>query len=187
MILTRSAIDGRRANHDVVIDPPPLPEHCGPNSIDLHLGARLVRYRRPSLWERLKWLLRGNLGPPPLDPANLPPLEMVPMIGGRWLLRPGELYLAETLEWTETRNLVPVVDGRSSTGRIGVGVHVTAGRGDVGFRGRWTLEVWCVQAVWIWPGMRALQITYHEIQGSPEDYTGQYQGARRVMPSGGQW
>ena len=179
MILTRNAILGRMAAGGIVIDPPPKPEHIGPNSVDLHFGQRLMRYRHRVDEDGLPW---------PLDPMDLPPLVEVPLdTRGRWLLRPGQLYLIETAEHTETRDLVPVVDGRSSLGRVGVGVHVTAGRGDVGFVGRWTLEIWCVQPVWIWPGMRALQITYHEIQGAPEDYAGQYQGAAAVMPAGSRW
>lgn len=179
MILTRTAILGRMASGHVVIHPPPLPEHCGPNSVDLHLGPRLARYRHRVDEDGLPW---------PLDPSDLPPLAEVPLdTRGRWFLRPGQLYLGETLEHTETRDLVPVVDGRSSLGRVGVGIHVTAGRGDVGFCGRWTLEIWAVQPVWIWPGMRALQITYHEVQGPPEDYAGQFQGAAGVMAPRGRW
>src|SRR3972149_9718689 len=49
------------------------------------------------------------------------------------VLQPNQLYLGRTVERTETHNLVPMIEGRSSIGRLGVFVHVTAGFGDVGF------------------------------------------------------
>ncbi len=49
------------------------------------------------------------------------------------ILQPNMLYLGRTIEYTETRNLVPMLEGRSSIGRLGLFVHVTAGFGDVGF------------------------------------------------------
>ena len=49
------------------------------------------------------------------------------------VLTPNQLYLGRTVERTETHNLVPMIEGRSSVGRLGLFVHVTAGFGDVGF------------------------------------------------------
>ena len=57
------------------------------------------------------------------------------------LLESRKLYLGRTIEYTETHNLVPMLEGRSSVGRLGLFVHVTAGFGDVGFKGYWTLEI----------------------------------------------
>ena len=51
------------------------------------------------------------------------------------VLSPNQLYLGRTVERTETHNLVPMIEGRSSIGRLGLFVHVTAGFGDVGFCG----------------------------------------------------
>ena len=55
------------------------------------------------------------------------------------VLAPNQLYLARTAERTETHNLVPMIEGRSSVGRLGLFVHANAGFGDVGFCGFWTL------------------------------------------------
>ena len=69
------------------------------------------------------------------------------------MLSPHQLYLARTAERTVTHNLVPQIEGRSSVGRLGLFVHVTAGFGDVGFSGYWTLEMFAVHPVRIYPGV----------------------------------
>ena len=58
-----------------------------------------------------------------------------------------------------------MIEGRSSVGRLGLFVHVTAGFGDVGFCGFWTLEMFAVQPVRVYPGVPICQIFYHEIHG----------------------
>ena len=55
------------------------------------------------------------------------------------LLEPQKLYLGRTIEYTATEGYVPMLEGRSSIGRLGLFVHVTAGFGDIGFKGFWTL------------------------------------------------
>ena len=86
------------------------------------------------------------------------------------LLNPNQLYLGRTVERTETHELVPMVEGRSSIGRLGLFVHVTAGFGDVGFQGFWTMEMFAVQPVRIYPGVPICQIFYHEITGDIVEY-----------------
>ncbi len=100
------------------------------------------------------------------------------------LLEPGVLYLGRTVEYTETRNLVPMLEGRSSVGRLGLFIHVTAGFGDVGFKGYWTLEIFCVQPIKVYAGVEVCQIYYHTIKGDYQEYTsGKYQNNRGVQPS----
>ena len=100
------------------------------------------------------------------------------------LLQPGKLYLGRTLEFTATENLVPMLEGRSSVGRLGRFIHVTAGFGDVGFRGFWTLEILCVQPVRIYPGVEICQIFYHTLEGKYENYkSGKYQNNQGIQPS----
>src|SRR3989344_5204238 len=60
---------------------------------------------------------------------------------GGIVLKPGELYLASTEEYTETHKYVPFLEGKSSTGRLGIDIHATAGKGDVGFCGYWTMGI----------------------------------------------
>ncbi len=80
------------------------------------------------------------------------------------ILQPNVIYLASTVEYTETLRHVPVIQGKSSLGRLGLFVHVTAGFGDVGFKGHWTLELIAVQRIKIYPGMKIAQIVYVTIQ-----------------------
>src|SRR5688572_33064186 len=82
------------------------------------------------------------------------------------VLSPNQLYLGRTSERTETHNLVPQIEGRSSVGRLGLFVHVTAGFGDVGFTGFWTLEMFGVQPIRIYAGVPICQIFYHELTGA---------------------
>ncbi|MCC7085396.1 MAG: dCTP deaminase [Pirellulales bacterium] len=100
------------------------------------------------------------------------------------VLSPSQLYLGRTVERTETHNLVPMIEGRSSIARLGLFVHVTAGFGDVGFCGYWTLEMFAVQPVRIYPGVPICQIFYHEICGDITEYqSDKYQHNRGIQPS----
>ena len=101
-----------------------------------------------------------------------------------FLLEPGKLYLGRTKEYTKTENFIPMLEGRSSIGRLGICIHVTAGFGDVGFAGFWTLELFCVQPVRIYPDVQIAQIYYHTITEPYERYTkGKYQNNQGIQPS----
>ena len=100
------------------------------------------------------------------------------------VLEPNRLYLARTQEYTETFNLIPMLNGRSSVGRLGLSVHVTAGFGDVGFKGYWTLELFCIQPVKIYPGIEICQIYYYTLLGSHQDYNSdKYQNNTGIQSS----
>jgi dCTP deaminase len=100
------------------------------------------------------------------------------------ILQPGRLYLGRTVEYTETHSTVPMLEGRSSIGRLGMFVHVTAGFGDVGFKGYWTLEIFCIHPIKIYPGVDICQIYYHSIEGDYETYkSGKYQANNGIQPS----
>lgn len=99
-------------------------------------------------------------------------------------LEPNRLYLGRTVEYTATENYVPMLEGRSSVGRLGLFIHVTAGFGDVGFRGYWTLEIFCVQPIVIYPNVELCQIYYHAVEGEYDKYnSGKYQNNKGVQPS----
>lgn len=100
------------------------------------------------------------------------------------VLEPNKLYLGRTVEYTETDKYVPMLEGRSSVGRLGLFIHVTAGFGDVGFKGFWTLEIFCVQPIKIYPGVEICQIYYHSVEGEYDKYSsGKYQKNEGVQPS----
>ena len=80
-------------------------------------------------------------------------------------LQPGELYLGSTVEYTATKQLAPFIEGKSSIGRLGITAHITAGVGDVGFRGHWTLEITVVKPVRVYAGMPIAQIQYFVLLG----------------------
>ena len=100
------------------------------------------------------------------------------------VLKPGTLYLGRTNEYTRTEHYVPMLEGRSSIGRLGLYIHVTAGFGDVGFAGYWTLEMHCVHPIRIYADVEICQIFYHSIEGEYDKYSsGKYQNNKGVQTS----
>ena len=165
MILSGEEIK-RRAGSDIIIDPF-TPERVNPNSYNLTLHDEVVTYE-----EVVLDMGKSNR----VRQLTIPPSGLV--------LEPHRLYLGRTVEYTETRNLVPMIEGRSSIGRLGLFVHVTAGFGDVGFRGYWTLEMFAVQPVRIYPGVQICQIFYHQIVGDYQEYrSDKYQDNAGIQPS----
>jgi len=101
-----------------------------------------------------------------LDPKEELHLQYIKMPDTGLMLLPHTLYLGITQEYTRTgHKLVPNIDGKSSIGRLGIFVHVTAGRGDAGFSGHWTLEIVVIKPVIVYPGMPIGQLTYQKIEG----------------------
>ena len=138
-----------------------------PNSYNLTLADELLVYDQPVL---------DMKRPNPTSRLTLPEEGMV--------LQPHRLYLGRTEEYTRTEGYVPMLEGRSSTGRLGLFIHVTAGFGDVGFAGYWTLEIFCVQPIRIYPHVEICQIYYHDIDGEYEPYrSGKYQHNTGIQPS----
>ena len=77
-----------------------------------------------------------------------------------------------------------MLEGRSSIGRLGLFIHITAGFGDVGFNGFWTLEMSCLKPVRIYAGVEICQIFYHTIAGEYERYiSSKYQNNQGIQPS----
>ncbi len=138
-----------------------------PNSYNLRLHDELLVYSDPALDMKKSH---------EVDRLVIPPEGLV--------LETGKLYLGRTMEYTETHGYVPMLEGRSSIGRLGLFIHVTAGFGDVGFCGYWTVEVFCVQPIRIYPGVEICQIYYHGIEGDYDSYcSGKYQHNRDIQPS----
>ncbi len=98
------------------------------------------------------------------------------------IIQPGTLYLGRTFEHTVTKNHVPMIQGRSSVGRLGIYIHVTAGFGGIGFCGYWTLEIECIHPVKIYPMIKICQIYYHTIKGDYFSYDGgRYQNTNGIQ------
>lgn len=165
MILSGLEIE-RRLGKDIVIEPYDK-KLLNPNSYNLRLSDELLVYTSETL-----------------DMAKPNDFERLTIPAEGMLLKPGKLYLGRTLEFTGTEGLVPMLEGRSSVGRLGLFIHVTAGFGDVGFRGFWTLEILCVQPVRIYAGVEICQIFYHTLEGKYENYkSGKYQNNQGIQPS----
>ena len=105
-----------------------------------------------------------------LDMAKPNPASIIDIPEDGYVLQPNKLYLGRTNEYTKTDGYIPMLEGRSSVGRLGVFIHVTAGFGDVGFAGYWTLEIFCVQPIRIYPNVEICQIYYHDIDGEYDTY-----------------
>ena len=165
MILSGSQICAR-LDGDIVIDP--FDEsRLNPNSYNLTLHHELMVYEEVVL-----------------DMRKANRVRRIEIPDDGLVLAPNQLYLGRTVERTETHNLVPMIEGRSSIGRLGLFVHVTAGFGDVGFSGYWTLEMFAVQPVRIYPGIPICQIFYHEITGDIREYSSnKYQNNNDIQPS----
>ena len=163
-------LSGKAIHHhlgDTIIIDPFRAEQLNPNSYNLRLHQDLLVYDRPHL---------------DMKQENTAHKVIIPEEG--LLLEKDKLYLGRTEEYTETQGFVPMLEGRSSIGRLGLFVHITAGFGDVGFAGFWTLEMFCVQPIRIYAGVEICQIFYHSIEGDYEVYqSGKYQNNQGVQPS----
>lgn len=156
----------KRLGSDIVIDPY-NPTQLNPNSYNLRLHNELLVYDKPVLDMK--------------TPNNSSALS-IPEEG--LLLEANKLYLGRTLEHTRTENLVPMLEGRSSVGRLGLFVHITAGFGDVGFNGFWTLEIFCVQPIRVYAEVEICQIFYHTLEGDYVSYKGgKYQNNQGIQTS----
>ena len=164
MILSGHEIQ-KRLGTDILIDPFE-PAKLNPNSYNLTLHDELMVYEEVVL-----------------DMAKANRVRRLGIPAAGIILSPNQLYLGRTVEHTVTHNLVPQIEGRSSVGRLGLFVHVTAGFGDVGFSGYWTLEMFAVQPVRIYPHIPICQILYHEVVGPLSEYASKYQHNHDIQPS----
>lgn len=147
MILTDAKILSFIETKDIVVTP--FRREClGSNSYDVHLGKTLAIYEDHVLDSKTHNKIRTF---------------EIPTEG--YILHPGQFYLGVTEEYTETHKHVPFLEGKSSVGRLGIDIHATAGKGDVGFCNYWTLEISVKQPVRVYPGMPIGQLIYFEIQG----------------------
>lgn len=180
-ILTGKEILRRRETGDITITPFDE-KRVNPNSYNLTLAPELMVYKCHAIVSADLFGMR--LCDNTLDMAKENAVETIEIDDGGFVIQPGVLYLARTAEYTETHNLVPMLEGRSSIGRLGINIHATAGFGDVGFSGFWTLEISCVQPVRIYPGVEICQIYYHTVEGEISEYSsGKYQKNSGIQPS----
>ena len=145
---------------DIVIRPYDR-ANLGTNSYDVHLGKYLARYKDHIL-----------------DARKHNEIEELEIGEDGYVLHPNTLYLGVTLEYTETHSSVPFLEGKSSVGRLGIDIHATAGKGDVGFCNHWTLEISCTHPVRVYAGMPIGQLIYFAVEGDIENYYNKKPGAK---------
>lgn len=168
---------------NIIIDPYE-PGRLGPNSYDVTLGPHLATYRAYGAHADQAGALildsREELTESHLDRCIIP-------LKGK-VLYPGILYLGHTNEVAgvpadSTAGYVPMLDGKSGVGRLGITIHVTAGFGDDGFVGNWTLEITVVHPVRVYAGQVIGQLSFEPVHGTRAPYTGNYQGQLGPVPS----
>ena len=145
---------------EIVIEPFKR-ENLGTNSYDVHLSKHLAVYIDNEL-----------------DARKHNHVEELVIPDEGLVLQPGRLYLGVTQEYTETHNAVPFLEGKSSVGRLGIDIHATAGKGDVGFCNTWTLEISCVQPVRVYGGMPIGQLIYFTVFGDIANYYNKKKNAK---------
>lgn len=181
MFLTRRAILSAVENGDVIISPFHR-EYLSPNSYDVTLHPQLLVY--------------DFTDHPVLDlKRDNPTLEFsIPDDG--FVLQPGMLYIGMTNETAISKRYIPMFEGRSSMGRLGINTHITAGFGDIGWGFErlddgteichyptWTLEITVVHPVRIYPHIRIGQVFFVEPKGEIEWYRGKYGKQRKPQAS----
>ncbi len=145
----------------------------GPNSYDVTLAPALKTYR---LTDSRGYRI-------PLDCQADNPTQMLQIPEEGFTLSPGVLYLGSTIEHTSSSGFAPKFNGKSSLGRLGLSVHITAGEGDVGFCGNWTLEMTVIHPLIVYARMPIGQLLWQTISSTPihsyqERASSKYQGQK---------
>lgn len=158
-MLTGSQILKEIKEGNISIDPFD-PTRINPNSYNLTLNKNLLVYH-----DSIIDFKKDN----PMDRIIIPDSGLV--------LKPNTLYIGRTNEICSTSKFIPMINGRSSIGRLGISVHITAGFGDIGWKGTWTLEIIASKFVRIYPDIEFCQVCYFTTYGDTGiQYQGRYQG-----------
>ncbi|HEY9586068.1 MAG TPA: dCTP deaminase [Candidatus Paceibacterota bacterium] len=150
MILSDKQILKEMRQGNIVIEPFDR-KNLGSNSYDVHLDEWMAAYNDKILDARKHNKIR---------------YFKIPRSG--FVLKPGKFYLGVSEEYTETHKHVPFLEGKSSIGRLGIDIHATAGKGDVGFCNTWTMEISTHKPVRIYAGMSIGQLIYFKVSGKVE-------------------
>ncbi len=124
------------------------PKMTNPNSYNYRLGTQLLEITSPII-----------------DPKIPCRFKTIDLDESGYVLKPNRLYLASTLEKIGSQKYVTQLIGRSSLGRLGLFLQVTAPLGHVGCYHNWTLELKAVQPLRIYPKMKIGQVTFWHLSG----------------------
>lgn len=162
MILTGQAIQQAFEKGDIIIDPF-TPSHLNPNSYNFRLFGSLLRVSKLE--------------------ETTQTVEQIDLPDEGFILQPGTLYLGATLEILGSTKYAMTLLGRSSLGRLGLFLNITADLGHVGAVSRWTLELSVVQPLKVYPRMRVGQIAFWSQAGITDGYNGRYHKDSGPIPS----
>ncbi|MFB7780835.1 dCTP deaminase [Streptomyces bauhiniae] len=165
MILTGPEITAATHDGRLIINPFE-PDQVNPNSYNVRLGPTLLTYTATEI-----------------DAHRPNPTQEVEIGQDGYVLQPGELYLGHTIEHVGSNTFVPLLFGRSSVGRLGLFVEITAPIGDIGFHGQWTLMLSPIRPLRVYAGMKIGQIMFFLSTGAIDLYRGKYQAAVGAQPS----
>jgi len=155
-------------------------EQIQPCSVDLRLSREVMRYRDASTYLTSVPNIRlGNAQQNEMEEVN---------VGARpyFTLEPGSFALGVTMERVKLPpHILGRVEGRSSIGRVGLFVHITAGFIDPGFDGRITLEFYngARRPIEIPFGFRVCQLALQRLSEPCERPYGQERGSKYVGAS----
>lgn len=132
----------------------------GPNSYDVSL-APLLRRVTDTEFDITKKVVH---------------IEDIPIPKEGYVLQPSLGYLGSVVEFISCEGFVPWIDGRSTTGRYFLQAHQTAGRGDDGWSGQFTLELLATyRPVRVYTGIPIAQVFFFTLEGERSPYKGRYQ------------
>lgn len=138
MRLSDGDIEQRITDGSIVIEPQPADDAIAGISVDLRLDHRFRVFNNNSVTHLD---LSGERAQLERDINRIMSKEIEIEEDDALYIHPGELILGATLESvTVPDDLVGWLDGRSSLARLGLMVHVTAGRIDPGWQGQIVLE-----------------------------------------------
>ena len=165
MILTGQEIKNRVELGQIVISPF-LPQNINPNSYNFRLGHEMIVYEEDVI-----------------DPQKKSKTRSIYIEREGYVLQPRHLYLATTMELLGSEYFVPTYAARSSIARLGMFINLSASLGDIGFIGKWTIQLYAINPVRIYAGMNIGQMMFWRTQGQIILYKGKYQGAERAIAS----
>lgn len=158
-MLLKSQILEKYRNGKIHIEPF-TESQVGPNSYDVRLGDKLCVYDVENY----------------LDCRTNNATKTIEIPDDGYVLQPGILYLGNTMECIGSDYYVPMYDGRSSMGRLGILSHISAGVGDIGFKKQWTLEISVIHPIMVYKGMRIGQVHFHMVDEEYNHVENRYNG-----------
>jgi deoxycytidine triphosphate deaminase len=135
-------------------------ENLNPNSYNFRLGNKLKIYQNKIL-----------------DSADENPYKEIVIPKSGIILQPNQLYLGHTIEEMGSDYYAPTMQARSSVGRLGLFIYLNSGLGDIGFKKQWTLELYVIHPLKVYPGMKVGQMLFWRPQGKISLYNGKYKNS----------